>query len=134
MGVPGPSVGGFLKGRANRREFWLMIAIVLALSFTALSLIPGLQTAGTVAVTFAQIRRLHDLGRTGWWVAAILGLQLVAVVGLFAAGLPEDTILLLGTVVSVVPPIVILGAIAGQPFENRFGPAPGRRSLREIFS
>ena len=134
MGVPGPSFGGFLKGRANRREYWLMIGVLLAASFTAAYVAPAVQTAGTVAVTFAQIRRLHDLGRTGWWVVAILGLQVVAVFALFAASLPEDSILTIGNLISVLPPIVILGAIPGQPFENRFGPAPGQRPLKEIFS
>jgi len=65
------------KGRASRSEFWYfylfvflvnIIAVVLALQitsifvvwiiFTLISFVPAL------AVT---ARRLHDIGRTGWW-------------------------------------------------------------------
>jgi uncharacterized membrane protein YhaH (DUF805 family) len=59
--------------------------------------------------------------------------QIVVTIALFAIGLTEDMIILAGTLVAVLPPIVILGVIAGQPFENRFGPAPGQRALKDIF-
>jgi uncharacterized membrane protein YhaH (DUF805 family) len=124
MGVPGPPVGSLLRGSANRREYWLFSA----------GLPPVGEAAGAVVVTYAQIRRLHDLGRTGWWVVLILAAQTAAAVGLFAAGLSESTILLVGTPLTVLAPILALGMLPGQPHEKRYGPAPGRRSLKEIFS
>jgi uncharacterized membrane protein YhaH (DUF805 family) len=135
MGVPGPSVGGLLRGRANRREYWVIVGVVLAISFALSFVVPEATSgAGAAAVTYAQIRRLHDLGRTGWWVAAILGLQIVVtLVLLLALGLSEDNTLAIAGLLTLAP-IVLLGALPGQPLENRFGPAPGQRPLKEIFS
>jgi uncharacterized membrane protein YhaH (DUF805 family) len=133
MGVPGPSIGGFLRGRASRREYWVMVAIVLLLSLTASYIVPAVQTGGVVAITFAQIRRLHDLGRTGWWIAAMVGLQLLLAGAAIVLELPDESLELAIGLLTLLP-IVLLGALPGQPMENRFGPPPGRRSLKEIFS
>ena len=133
MGVPGPSFGGFLRGRANRREYWVMVVIVLLLSLTASYVVPAVQTGGAVAATFAQIRRLHDVGRSGWWIVGIIALQLLLAAGVIPLALSDDWFDMFIALLTLVP-IVLLGALPGQPFENRFGPAPGQRPLKEIFS
>lgn len=110
------------------------MAGVLAIGLVLTALPPAGQSVGAGVVTVAQIRRLHDLGRTGWWVAAILGLQIVAAIGLVTAGLPEDTIYLIAGLTTVAAPIILLGALPGEAHENRFGPQPGGRSLKDIFN
>ena len=134
MGAPGPSVGGFLRGRANRKEYWLLVGLVLAVGLAVTAAVPpAVQSTGVAVVTYAQIRRLHDLGRTGWWVVVIAGGQIAAALGGIAAGLSEEGILVVGLPL-VVGPILLIGALPGQRLENRFGPEPGKRPLKEIFS
>ena len=108
---------GSFAGRASRREFaWIFLA-TLALSFVHLAVIagwpsfvrqPALEIASlglsallgwaTVAVS---VRRLHDLGKTGW----LLVLYVVPIVGVVI--------------------LVWLFARPGTPGQNAFGSAAG---------
>ncbi|MCB1744209.1 MAG: DUF805 domain-containing protein [Gammaproteobacteria bacterium] len=96
-------------GRARRKEYWmfflfniivtLVLAVidgvlgtmVLAMLYSLAVLIPGL------AVT---IRRLHDTGRSGWWVLIAL---IPAVGGII---------------------LLIFMLLDGTPGPNKFGPSP----------
>jgi uncharacterized membrane protein YhaH (DUF805 family) len=101
-------------GRARRSEYWFfMLALVLLniaasildavllsvgvfLSISLLAMLATLVPAIAVAT-----RRLHDVGRSGWW-------QLVVFVPL------------VGWIIALV-----WFARAGDPGPNRFGPPPG---------
>ena len=102
-------------GRARRREYWIflfvnvIIVFLLALltlpmnptdeySVSALSLLYGL--AIFIPELAVSVRRLHDTGRSGWWLA----------IGL----LP-----LLGAVI-----LFVFAVQDSQPGANRFGPNP----------
>lgn len=93
------------KGRATRSEYWyfLLFSIIIALILTALdSMIinpllgiqPVVETArtgilgmlfsiGTLVPSVAlAIRRLHDIGKSGWWI--LLGvIPIVNIIGIF---------------------------------------------------
>ncbi len=72
------------QGRAQRKEYWyfvfINIAIVLGLlcfDFIIFQIVPGQQhgilttiyyLAIIVPTIAVQVRRLHDTGRTGWWI------------------------------------------------------------------
>lgn len=71
------------KGRATRREFWLvqlaltLVLIVLALIVCSKEMAESILLRGVVggfsAVSFkvyfcVLVRRLHDIGKSGWWV------------------------------------------------------------------
>ena len=56
------------------------------------------------------IKRFHDLGKTGWYMAAIL----------LAGFLP-----LMGTAVQIAA-VIYLGCRHGEPEANRYGPPPGQ--------
>ncbi len=67
------------KGRARRSEYWSFVLLnfiaTLVVSFVFRKLHhPGLSifyTLGTLVPAFAvTIRRLHDTGRSGWWMWA----------------------------------------------------------------
>jgi len=103
-------------GRTGRREYWmfvlasLLILIVLSGvdSLIAVTEPPWLGAvtllyvlAMCVPVASATVRRLHDTGRTGWWLLVVL----VPVVG------------------SII--LVAFSVLVGQPGENRYGRAPG---------
>ena len=98
------------SGRSRRKEYWMfvlinfIIAIVLAviesiigtqgiigMLFSLLILVPG------IAVT---VRRLHDTGRSGWWI-------LIALVPL------------VGGIV-----LLVFCAMDSEPGDNEYGPNP----------
>ncbi len=74
------------RGRAKRPEFWwfmlfCMLAISLAEGFVGEGF-SGLVTLAVLVPTFAvSARRLHDIGRSGWWqlvgLAPLVGVLVV---------------------------------------------------------
>src|SRR5262245_16830278 len=72
------------QGRARRREYWFfvlfntVIAVVLSVvdlmtgtvdDDVGIGLLGGLFLLASIVPSFAvSVRRLHDIGRTGWWV------------------------------------------------------------------
>ena len=60
------------SGRATRSEFWWFYLFTILLSWFA-QMAVGASVAGVVSLVFilplwsAGARRLHDIGRTGWW-------------------------------------------------------------------
>lgn len=76
------------SGRARRKEYWMftliytVIAIVLSVVDMAVIgsniLVPILTVALFLPALGVTIRRLHDTGRTGWWVL----ISIVPLVGL----------------------------------------------------
>jgi uncharacterized membrane protein YhaH (DUF805 family) len=104
-------------GRARRKEFWwfqlcqiviLLILFILDLRLgttgsarPGLGVLSGLYALGTFIPALAvEVRRLHDTGRSGWWV--LFGL------------------------VPLVGPIVLLVFLLqdSHPGENQYGPNP----------
>ncbi|MCW2901117.1 MAG: hypothetical protein JWO67_3382 [Streptosporangiaceae bacterium] len=98
------------SGRARRTEYWMFVLfnVIITVVLNAISmaikqgsllgsiyglavLIPGLAVA---------VRRLHDTGRSGWWLL----IALVPVVGVIV--------------------LIIFMATAGQPGDNAHGPNP----------
>ncbi|CUW37438.1 putative inner membrane protein [Magnetospirillum sp. XM-1] len=71
------------QGRASRSEYWFfalfniilsMIASVVAgASLGVLSVLPAILMIGLFVPSLAvSVRRLHDLGKSGWWFLIIL--------------------------------------------------------------
>ena len=97
------------SGRANRPEYWyftlfyMLLLIVLMVVEMAIG-IPGvLSLVGSLALLLpslaVSVRRLHDVGKSGWWM-------LIALVPL------------IGAIV-----LLIFFVKKGEAGENRFGPA-----------
>jgi len=66
------------SGRARRREFWMFYLVTMSI-FLLLGFIQGfLGSSGEITNAFGlfsiiptlavSVRRLHDTGRSGWWV------------------------------------------------------------------
>lgn len=140
-----------ISGRASRSEYWWWIAftilflivynMIIAVLFGAAAITSEMQGAGldeenmkgTMVIAMLSnylfmipaltvgIRRLHDVGRSGWWMAAFWGIDiLIRLVAMPEAGL---TIL---AVVNLALALVLLFWFVkrGTAGENRYGPDP----------
>ena len=120
------SGSGWFNSRAGRRDYWLWVGplFLLVLGLGAFAKL-ALALLASVAILLIWIRRLHDLGRTGWWAP---GINVVSNLAAFAlqAALPGGAGALLGILVYCAV-IVTLGVLPGQPRANEFGPPPGPR-------
>ena len=98
------------SGRATRSEYWyftlfnLIVIVVLVIIDSAAGTNPLFSGVYTLAVFLpilgVSIRRLHDTGRSGWWI--LVGL--IPVVGSIA--------------------LIVFYALDSAPGENVYGPSP----------
>ncbi|MCO7187914.1 DUF805 domain-containing protein [Pseudoalteromonas sp. XMcav2-N-2] len=112
------------KGRARRKEYWLfmlcnlIVMIVLGLvdmmlgmysEEAGVGLVSGLYALAVIIPSIAVgVRRLHDIGRSGWWM--------------------------LLTFVPLVGPLVLLvfNVMDSNPGENEYGPNPKEAPQAEL--
>lgn len=91
-------------GRSHRREFWMFllihIIIVLVLGFVWEFLSSVYSLAVLLPALGVAVRRLHDSGKSGWWL--LLGFLPVV-----------------GTII-----LLVLMALEGDRGPNRYGPPP----------
>ncbi|MFE5562589.1 DUF805 domain-containing protein [Streptomyces sp. NPDC056544] len=98
------------SGRARRQEYWMFFlfnlaaAIILLVVDGVLGTYPLLYSLYVLAILLPAlgltIRRLHDTGKSGWWIF----INLVPVVGFIW--------------------FIVLLATAGQTQQNQYGPDP----------
>jgi uncharacterized membrane protein YhaH (DUF805 family) len=139
------------RGRASRTEFlsvtalsWLALGVCgLLVHLMGGPLIPvatilvlGTMIAVTVVSGLNVIRRLHDWGRSGWWLLLILLVE-TPIGALAEPGWFPDTVVVAGNLLLALYLIALLicfGAVPGQRGSNRFGAPPGGPALAETFS
>jgi uncharacterized membrane protein YhaH (DUF805 family) len=104
------------SGRARRKEYWMFVLFNIIFSIAAIILdnllgtasnelgygiIYGLYSLAILIPTLAvAVRRLHDIGKSGWWIF----ISLVPIVGSIW--------------------LLVLLATDSQPGENQYGPNP----------
>jgi len=98
------------SGRARRREYWMFVLInfligcglgVIGALVHGLSFLSWLYSLAVLVPSIAvSVRRLHDTGRSGWWL--LIGL-----------------IPLIGFIV-----LIVFLATDGEPGDNEYGPNP----------
>lgn len=147
------------SGRASRPEFWYFFLFNLMLTMIAAALdsvVFSTATSGSelfqtvvslglfLPYLAAAFRRMHDTGRSGWFVLlpTFLALSAVGVLifgigfaGMFAHGGSMDTLLTRATLLVLIPTLVILVlspilvlfwlSHPSEAGENRYGPHPG---------
>ena len=130
------------RGRARRSEFW-WTQMVVALVSCALSIIGTVLSLFTIPLC---IRRLHDTGRSGWWLGASLiyqfllyGYTIYLVLSDVAVGMdciPERLLVehavgifqllgafyCIGIIYEIV--LIVLFCQDSQPHANKYGPSP----------
>lgn len=137
------------EGRTRRSHFWIGWLICLGAGVVAgwIPLIGGLISLALIWPNLAiAVKRLHDMGKSGWlvvipWVAGIVGvIAAIATVGVSAlanaaaleAGDPIAILALLGPVMGILAVVGLIclgfllwiGLSEGQPGDNRHGPNP----------
>jgi uncharacterized membrane protein YhaH (DUF805 family) len=113
----------YLSGRAGRKEYWLTVVTVVVVSI-GLRLMHVNAGALEGVLAIAQVRRLHDFNRSGWWAALGHGVPAAAAVSVLAVGghtqaahaLALGAALVLGLIF-----MVWVGSIPGDAEDNRFG-------------
>ena len=99
-----------VSGRARRKEYWMFVLFNIIIAI-AIGFVEGLVgSPGIIGMIYClavlvpsvavSVRRLHDTGRSGWWV-------LVAFVPL------------IGAIV-----LIVFMVLDGQEDENEYGPNP----------
>src|SRR5688572_22672895 len=104
---------GWFGSRAGRREYWLGVVplLMLTIGLVAWGKTP-LYLLASIAILLIWVRRLHDLGRSGWWALAINGASNLTGLAL-AAMLPGPAGMFLGALANLAP-LIALGALPGQ--------------------
>ena len=86
----------FFTGRSNRQEYWisvgLLIVVAMVLSYFQMQ---AASAAITIMWIVTWVRRLHDVGKSGWWAAAPILLLVALIFGalLFGGGGFEKVVL-----------------------------------------
>jgi uncharacterized membrane protein YhaH (DUF805 family) len=129
------------SGRASRSEFWFfylfssLAAFVLGFVCEFVGTIFGvnpnaaaspadLYVLAALLPTWAVlVRRLHDIGATGWWAVVPFAAYLVWLAVLLLTGFGWSFYLVLVPVILLISLLIAL-ATDSQPGPNRFGPNP----------
>jgi uncharacterized membrane protein YhaH (DUF805 family) len=124
VGVGRPETGfWWVRGRAGRREYWAYVGALMIISYLMREVPPALSLVGATLLALAQTRRLHDFDRSGWWaLAALLAPVAIGLIVFFATG-SELSAVVVSSVVTLGA-LIWIGAVAGTPGDNRFGPQP----------
>ncbi|MFE0778041.1 DUF805 domain-containing protein [Streptomyces sp. NPDC058861] len=97
------------SGRARRKEFWMftLFNFIAAVILSILDNVLGIQILSliyTLAVFLpalgVSVRRLHDTGRSGWWIL----IALVPIVGFIT--------------------LLVFNCLEGEQQQNAYGPNP----------
>jgi uncharacterized membrane protein YhaH (DUF805 family) len=101
------------KGRARRREFWTftLVNVAIGVLLNMLAMVPGLEIISMIVyAVFAlallipslavSFRRMHDTGRSAWWLL----ISLVPFVGAIV--------------------LLVFYLLDSQPGDNKYGPNP----------
>lgn len=132
------------SGRARRKEYWMFNLIhqvilavlylvpVLSGSNSIISIIFGIATIlyvlGTaIPAISVTVRRLHDIGYSGWWMLMPAASFLAMVVAIV---LKANVLLLMWAIILLVAYIglFVASVLDSEPSDNQYGPNP--KSIR----
>ncbi len=128
------------KGRSRRSEFWWYTLVFICIStfygyrkyifpnYDTNSIIVWCLLVFFLIVSYYQlavtVRRLHDIGKSGWWVGVLAILQISS--NLFRINGDEDKGYLINLVHIILFCVVVLGFCSrdSEKVENRYGKSP----------
>ncbi|MBQ6166427.1 MAG: DUF805 domain-containing protein [Muribaculaceae bacterium] len=141
------------KGRARRSEFWwfmlfvLLVALLCSFLDGFLSVFQGVFLGPVVGFSFIGLvealvlffpaiavtfRRLHDTGRSGWWIGGVFILVAIGLIGMYfikTYKLGETAAfsmwLPIILAIFIIHIIVLISCVSdSHPGENKYGPSP----------
>jgi len=113
-----------MRGRINRATYWTGVGL-LAVLVVVFNLIGRVHIPGELLVLTLTIPRLHDVGRSGWWTAPFVLLELAVVVVAILTLTPDEFLVAFGFfTIALLIALAWLGAVPGQASANRFGNPP----------
>ncbi len=115
------------QGRANRAEYWWFVLLNLVLSF-----VPFISNVAAIVLFLpliaVQVRRLHDTGRSAWWLLLELFAAIVLIAGGALLYVSPDSIVLasLFFILFLVLQIILLVfmLLPGDTVKNKYGKVP----------
>ena len=132
-------------GRAGRAEFWMFYGVTSMIQ-SVFSIAINARLGGEIdAVTpismiylvylivmfipalAVAVRRLHDIGKSGWYLAGALVLAVILAIAIgVAAGMQSnvEAIVLMILLIALILAFYIVPMLKGQPGENKWGPNP----------
>lgn len=147
------------NGRAPRAEYWwfylatIVVQIPLSIIDEAVGEWSPLSSLFSLAILLptiaVSVRRLHDIDRTGWWLAAfflpfvVVGIWAAVAIVPYLPGTPPEpsgsflVAMIAGIIAFCVLGIVMLVFLVTQGTQgpNRFGEDPyGPNNLEEVFA
>ena len=109
----------------NRPTYLTIFALIVVMYGALVAFMEKPPGIGEVIMISLGVPRLHDLGRSGWWIAVPIVLELVAIVCSVIFLPMGDLLIVAGLVVLLMAVMMlVLGLIPGQPGANAYGEAP----------
>jgi uncharacterized membrane protein YhaH (DUF805 family) len=117
----------YLEGRTNRATYWASLVLAVILSLVIGVVAPRYARVTPALLIIIGVPRLHDIGRSGWWLAALFAVEVVATFLLFANYPTQVARVGLGIVTLMMWALVVwLGSVPGEATPNRFGARPAK--------
>ena len=133
------------NGRAGRAEFWMFYGVTSMIQSVFSIAINARQGGEIDAVTpismiylvyfivmfipalAVGVRRLHDIGKSGWYLAGALILSVILAIAIGVAAAMQsnvEAIVLMILLMILMLAFYIVPMLKGQPGENKWGPNP----------
>ena len=104
-----------ISGRSRRSEFWWTMGVVYLVN---VFLTPFIGTILSLLAIPLKIRRLHDVGKSGWWWGVCAILQTIVV----AFFLYDLIILIINDSSRLI--LFVFYCMDSEPYANKYGDSP----------
>jgi uncharacterized membrane protein YhaH (DUF805 family) len=111
-----------LSGRMNRAMYWLTLGAVVSL-YVIINIVSPKQIGVSEAVlVFLCVPRLHDIGKSGWFVLVGIFLELIGLAIGYSFFSLEGAKIIAGLAIFVIMGLLVwLGTIRGDANSNQWG-------------